>query len=39
MEPIMLELNFPISAIAKTLGKTHQPVHRFCNENNIEILS
>ena len=35
----MLELRFPITALAKTLGKTHQAIHKFCNENNIEILA
>lgn len=34
----MLELNYPVTALAKTLGKTHQSIHKFCNENNIEIL-
>ncbi len=33
----MLELNFPITALAKTIGKTHQAIHKFCNENNIAI--
>lgn len=33
----MLELKFPIIALANVLGKTHQAIHKFCNENNIEI--
>lgn len=39
MEQAMLELNFPITALAKTLRKTHQAIHKFCNENNIEIIA
>lgn len=35
----MLELNFPVTALAKILGKTHQSIHKFCNENNIETVS
>lgn len=39
METTMLELNFPITSLAKTLKKTHQAIHKFCNENNIEIIA
>jgi chromosome partitioning protein len=35
----MLELNFPVTALAKILGKTHQAIHKFCNENDIEIIT
>lgn len=35
----MLELKFPITSLAKTLGKTHQAIHKFCNENDIETIS
>jgi len=38
-EKQMLTFNFPVTAIAKTLGKTHQAIHKFCNENNIEIIT
>lgn len=32
-----LELKFPVTDLARTLGKTHQSIHKFCKENNIEI--
>ena len=35
----MLDLKFPITSLAKTLGKTHQAIHKFCNENDISILA
>lgn len=33
----MLEFSFSVTSLAKTLGKTHQAIHKFCNEHDISI--
>lgn len=33
----MLDLNFPIIELANELNKSHQSIHKFCNEHDIEI--
>ena len=33
----MIDLKFPIIDLAKELNKSHQAIHKFCNENEIEI--
>jgi chromosome partitioning protein len=35
----MLDFKFPIIDLAKELNKTHQAVHKFCNEHGINIIS
>jgi chromosome partitioning protein len=35
----MIDLKFPIIDLANELNKSHQAIHKFCNENEIEITS
>ena len=35
----MLELKFPVTQLAKLLGKSHQAIHKFCNEHEIGIVT
>jgi len=35
----MLDLKLSITSLAATLGKTHQAIHKFCNEKSIKILT
>ena len=33
----MIDLKYPVVELAHTLNKSHQSIHKFCNEHNIEV--
>ena len=36
---LMFNFNFPIVELSKILGKTHQSIHKLCNDQKIEIIT